>query len=89
MCVCALVCVFDCTCMHVCVCLCVCVCVCRTCFLGQEDFTLHLYSVQKAKETSATPKAARLDPAKSSESDELNSTSQESELIFDYMESND
>ena len=88
MCVCALVCVFVIACMCGCVCVCVWLCVCVIhVLLGEEDFTLHLYSsVQKPKKMSATPTAAGCEPAaKSSESDELNTTAQESKLMFDYM----
>ena len=63
---------------------------CRTCFSGQEDFTSHVYSsVQKPKKAAVTPTAAGRDPAKASGCDELDVTTQESKLIFLYMESND
>ena len=78
-----------CDCVHMCVCSYACMRVVHV-LIGQEDFTSHVYSsVQKPKKVAATPTAAGREPIKGSGCDELDVTTQESKLIFIYMESND
>ena len=51
-------------------------------FLGEEDFSLHLYSsVQKPKKASAKPTAARSEPANGSGCDDLNTISEEGKFV--------
>ena len=65
-------------CLFTCACVFLCVYVCILCmFLGQEDFTLHVYSsLQKPNKATGKPTSARCDPTKSSGIDELDTTAQ-------------